>query len=172
MNLPEQTIKTDEQMLTFGLAVLLLFETAFIAAIMLIVGASLLMTAGMVALVNAILVFTLLVITRWMWVPWQRRYPPLPIKDDAVTRTWQSFVFGYLGGFNHCLSLTADSDHLHLHPFLPLKWFGAQRISLPWDRMTHIKPSLLGTMSARIDGRRINGPAWAMKLAADENDLS
>jgi hypothetical protein len=66
---------------------------------------------------------------------------------------------------NNCLTIVADERHLHLQPLAPMQWLGAGRLSLPLDRITDIRPGVLGQMTARLDGRTIAGPAWCLSLA-------
>lgn len=164
---PDEPCDEDRNLL-LGLSVLVGVETVIIGAIMLAVGASALVTAGMILLAVGILICTLWLCTMLMWRPMQRRYPSRPIEPDAISRTWQSVAFGWVSRFNHCLRVTADSQHLHIHPFLVFRWFGARRISLPWDQFTNVRPGVLGMTHAHLDGRRISAPSWAMQLANAE----
>jgi len=129
----------------------------------------LLMMASLFALTA--LLFWMLVLV--MWRPVQRRYPRQPILPGAVSQSWQSFAFGPLMRMNNCLTIVADERHLHLRPFAPMRWLGAGWISLPLDRITGIRPSLLGTsLTADLDGRTIAGPEWCLKLAAGALDAT
>lgn len=158
--------ETDEKLLAVGILSLLGFELCVMVLILWAVGASLAFSASIITFCIVTTVGSLAIVTRVMWTPWQRRYPAQPIERDAVTRTWQSFSLGRLGRFNHCLRISIDAHHLHVHPFVVFHWFGARTISLPWNDMHDLTPSRFSSMMhARLGTRRITGPNWAMKLA-------
>lgn len=111
-----------------------------------------------------LLVFT--VVVRLTWHPFLNRYPAQPVMPDAVSKSFQSFRFGAVGAYNNCIRITVDERHLHLEGMGPIRWFGATRLSIPWDAMTEAAPSRLpGMIHARLDDRTVAGPEWCMKLA-------
>ena len=107
------------------------------------------------------------------WGPLARSYPAQPADDDAVTRSFQSFRLGLINlGF--CIHVTVDERHLHLRPAAVLRWFGARAASIPWGSIRIVKRSrprpggplrMAPSITARIDGRTLAGPAWCLELA-------
>ena len=65
-----------------------------------------------------------------------------------------------------------DDQFLHLTPAKVLRWLGAHPLSVPWASIRILKRSRIGDwITAEVDGRRIFGPAWCLKLAdAGEGD--
>lgn len=103
-----------------------------------------------------------------LWTPCAKRYPPQPIADSAVGKSFQSFGFGVLSRFNNCIHIAVDEQHLHLIPMKPLQLCGARPASLAWDRLSPPHPALIpGFMKAQIDGQRIFGPAWCLQFVND-----
>jgi hypothetical protein len=146
-----------EPLVILGVLIALGVPWELIAAIF---GSLLVITAG---------VFWLIV--RVLWKPLQRRYPPQPVLAGAVSKSWQSFGFGPLMRLSNCLTIAADERHLHLTPFAPMRWVGAETVSLPLDRIRNVRTSPLTMrmlMAADLDGRSITGPAWCLKLAAGD----
>jgi hypothetical protein len=116
---------------------------------------------------------TLAVIVRVAWAPLARRYPARPDLAGAVRGRYESFRLGRFTRIGHGMHITVDEEHLHLDPIALLRWVGARRISLPWARMTDVRPApgrlgapADGMIAVTIDGRRIAGPAWCMTLAS------
>ncbi len=99
------------------------------------------------------------------WGPLARSYPAQPADDQAVTRSFQSFRMGLINlGF--CIHVTVDERHLHLRPAAVLRWFGARAASIPWGSVEIVKRSRLGpSITAKVDGRTLAGPAWCLELA-------
>lgn len=100
------------------------------------------------------------------WRKWSRRYPAAPQRADAVVRMNQSFRLGKTGALNNAVHIAADSERLHLIPFLLVRLVGGKVISLPWERIAPEPTSTsAATVRATIDGQRIAGPSWCMALA-------
>lgn len=100
-----------------------------------------------------------------LWKPWQRRHPAQPVRDGAVSQSWQSFAFSRFGRLNNCVTIIADDRHLHLLPMTPLRWVGCGVISLPLDRIANVRPGLMPSQTiAELDGHSIAGPEWALQL--------
>lgn len=111
---------------------------------------------------------TFALISFLLWQPVARRFPAQPQKPDAVVRLSQSFALSTLRRMNNCVHIAADDAHLHLIPFAILRWTGARIISIPWSaiRLRSTKPRL-GFLTADVDGLRMTGPEWCMRLAAN-----
>jgi hypothetical protein len=112
------------------------------------------------------LVFTGIV--RMGWNQPLAAYPPQPIADDAVTRSFQTFRLGLvnLGGSIH---VAADERWLHLTPIRLLRSLGARPASIPWDGIRIQKRSRNGRwITARIGRTTLQGPAWCLELAEPE----
>lgn len=157
----------DGKLIAIGLGVLFGFDLAIVLGLMLAVGASLRDMLLVLALVLGATFAALFMVTRMLWIPWQRRYPAQPLLESAVSRSMQSFAFGPLSRFNNALRILVDEHHLHICPFILLAPFGAKRLSIPWEHITDVRPGFWpGTLAAKLDGHSISGPAWCMKLAA------
>lgn len=157
-----------------AIGLFLAIDIVIVITIALSVGLSPAAAIMLILLIIGAVCIALALVTRLLWLPVQRKYPARPIEGGAVSKPWQSFSFGPFGRFNHCLRLTADAHHLHIHPFVLFGWCGAKRISLPWDRITEVRLSRvpMSLSWAKVDGRRIAGPAWCLELAALEEPES
>lgn len=111
-------------------------------------------------------------LTWLLWKPLERRYPAAPQSRDAVVKLGQSLQIGAMFRFNNALALGADEDHLHLIPFMPMRWTGAKVVSIPWERVSDVQPSpgrySMRLTKAKVDGRTLGAPEWAMKFARVE----
>lgn len=107
----------------------------------------------------------LAIVLRLSWHPHTRAYPAQTPAADAVRRNFQSYRIGLLN--LTCMIHTAVDDRfLHLMPAKLLRWLGAQPFSVPWSSIRILKRSRIGDwIAAEVDGRRIFGPAWCLKLA-------
>lgn len=119
--------------------------------------------------------FAIFGLLTWLiWKPLERRYPPEPQSRDAVVKLGQSLQIGMWLRINNALALAADEDHLHLIPFMPMRWTGAKVVSIPWDRVTDVAPPpprfSMKLTKAKVDGRTLAAPEWAMKFARVEID--
>ena len=101
------------------------------------------------------------------WSPIAQAHPPQSPATGAVGRDFQSFRFGVLNlGFS--VHVKVDERFLHIVPARYLRWLGAAPMSLPWEAVTVVKRSAHGRwITADINGRRIQGPAWCLQLADD-----
>ena len=106
-----------------------------------------------------------------MWEPIAKAHPAQRPAADAVTKNFQSYRINLLKlGF--CVHTTVDEQYLHLTPVKFLQKLGARPISIAWNCITDVKPSLIGkTMSARIGKRKIIGPAWCLELALQDEEV-
>jgi hypothetical protein len=115
-------------------------------------------------------IFALLTVL--MWKPIERRYPAAGQSPDAIVKLGQSFQYGPIMRFNNAVALAADEDHLHLIPFLPMRLTGAKVISIPWSRVTDVAPPpgrfSMKLTKAKVDGKTLAAPEWAMKFARVE----
>jgi hypothetical protein len=145
--------------------VIVALEPLVIMGVLLAVGLPWQLIVLMLAALVGFLALVFWLLVRVLWKPMERLYPAQPILPGAVSKSWQSFAFGPLSRLNNCLTIVADERHLHLQPLAPMQWLGAGWLSLPLDRMTDIRPGLLGQMTAGLDGRTIAGPAWCLSLA-------
>jgi hypothetical protein len=107
-----------------------------------------------------------------LWKPIERRFPAAPQSRDAIVKLGQSLQFGRFLRFNNAMALAADEDHLHLIPFIAFRLAGAKVISIPWSRVTDVAPPpgrfSMKLTKAKIDGRTLAAPEWAMKFARVE----
>lgn len=108
-------------------------------------------------------------LTAVVWKPIERRFPAAPQSRDAIVKLGQSFQFGPLIRFNNAVALAADEDHLHLIPFTLMRLTGAKVASIPWSRVTDVAPPpgkfSMRLTRAKIDGRTLAAPEWAMSFA-------
>ena len=113
-------------------------------------------------------------LTRLLWKPLERRFPSAPQSRDAVVKLGQSVLFGKFFRFNNAIALAADEDHLHLIPFFMMRLTGAKVVSVPWERVTDVAPPpprfSMQLTKAKVDGRTLGAPEWAMKFARVEAD--
>ncbi len=112
-------------------------------------------------------------ITLIMWKPWERRFPAMPQRTDAVVKLGQSVTLGRIGNMNNCIALAADANYLHMIPFSMMRVVGARVVSVPWDRFTEVgaasKFKFMPTKGV-IDGRiRFAAPEWAMGVGRVES---
>jgi len=106
-------------------------------------------------------------ILRLTWLPMARKFPAKPQTPNAIVKKSQSIAFGWFGRYNQCAHVAADEHHLHLIPPAAFRVLGARVMSLPWDAMREVKPSVWpGMTRAKINGRSITAPNWCMKLAS------
>lgn len=114
-------------------------------------------------------------LTWLLWKPLERRYPAAPQSRDAVVKLGQSLLIGKFFRFNNAIALAADEDHLHLIPFMPMRWTGAKVVSIPWERVTDVQPApgrySMRLTKAKVDGRTLGAPEWAMKFARVEDSV-
>lgn len=107
-----------------------------------------------------------------IWRPLERRFPAAPQSRDAIVKLGQSLQFGRFMRFNNAMALAADEDHLHLIPFIAFRLCGAKVISIPWSRVTDVGPPpgrfSMRLTKAKVDGRALAAPEWAMKFARVE----
>lgn len=107
-----------------------------------------------------------------LWKPMERKFPAAPQSRDAIVKLGQSFQYGPIMRFNNAVALAADEDHLHLIPFIAFRLAGAQVISIPWSRVTDVAPPPgrfgMKLTKAKVDGRTLAAPEWAMKFARVE----
>ncbi|HRP62139.1 MAG TPA: hypothetical protein PK400_02480 [Phycisphaerales bacterium] len=149
-----------------ALIVFLAAELTIITVVLILIG-----TPAPAAVIVAIVfvglpLLVLAVVVRLTWRPFLSRYPAQPVMPDAVSKGFQSFRFGPIGAYNNCIRIMADERHLHLEGMGPIRWFGAARMSVPWEAMTEASPSRLpGMIRARLGDQTVAGPEWCMKLA-------
>ncbi|UCD75130.1 MAG: hypothetical protein JSV91_15265 [Phycisphaerales bacterium] len=104
------------------------------------------------------------------WGPWMLQYPPREPTPDAVKRKFQSFRFGIMS-FGGCVHVAVDEGHLHLRPILPLRWFGAGPISVPWSSIRPGRKRRPGRwLNVKIDGKAVTGPSWCLELAGEPDE--
>lgn len=107
-----------------------------------------------------------------LWNPLERRFPAAPQSRDAVVKLGQSLLVGKFFRFNNAITLAADEDHLHLIPFVMMRLVGAKVVSIPWERVTDVAPPpprfSMRLTKAKVDGRTLAAPEWAMKFARVE----
>jgi hypothetical protein len=153
--------------LVLVIAVFLVLDPIIVAVVMLAVGVPWPVIALMAGLILLLPPLVIALAMRLIWTPVARRHPARPILDGAVRQSFQSVSFGPFRRLNSCMIITADDAGLHLEPMPPFAWLGSGRASIPWNQLEELRPSRLGgTMTARVNGRAITGPAWAMQLAA------
>jgi len=120
-----------------------------------------------VAAVTAFDLALIWVVMKVGWGPWVRQYPPQEPAPDAVAKNFQSFKFGIMN-FGFCLHVKVDEEHLHLRPVMPLRWFGAGPISVPWSSIQPDRKSRIGNwLIVKIDKKTVMGPSWCLELAGE-----
>lgn len=115
------------------------------------------------------IVFTCLLvrfIISTLWSTLSSRYPAHPVLPSAVSKGWQSITLHGWAGFNNCLTISVDEDHLHLIPWRMIRAFGAPPVSIPWGVITDVQPAWPKAYSkARVGGTTMHAPAWCLELA-------
>lgn len=102
---------------------------------------------------------------RMMWHSIAKPFPPQPIGEDAVSRSFQSASIG-LFNLGFCVGITVDSAHMHLKPNFLLKLTTHRTMSIPWDTIKPGKYSFFKRYrSFKIGSRTVTLPAWAVDLA-------
>lgn len=108
-----------------------------------------------------------------MWSTLSSRYPARPILPSAVSKGWQSIALHGWMGFNNCLTISVDEQHLHLIPWRIVRALGAPPVSIPWDVITDVRPSWPKAYSkARVGGTAIQAPAWCLELATPPAEVA
>jgi hypothetical protein len=101
-----------------------------------------------------------------LWSPMASRYPARPVLASAISRGCQSITLHGWAGFNGCLTIAVDEQHLHVIPWRMLHFIGATPISIPWDAITDVRPSWPKSYSkALVGGVKFQAPAWCLELA-------
>jgi len=115
------------------------------------------------------------IVIRLLWEPFRRRFPAVKPTDDVSWRRLQIVRLGPLGGFNHCVEIGADADHVHLRLMAPLGWI-SRPMSIPRsaiERPDGAPPkNLFGMAKVRILGKRSRLPAWVFAHPPKEVDSS
>ncbi len=151
------------------LVILVIFAVDFLIVFALFAALSTGQAAWIVPVVIAspFAIFALITVT--LWKPYERRFPAAPQSRDAIVKLGQSFQYGPIMRFNNAVALAADEDHLHLIPFSVMRLTGAKVISIPWSRVTDVAPPpgrfSMRLTKAKVDGRTLAAPEWAMQFA-------
>lgn len=152
------------------LAVIFTVDLAVVVAIIAALAPAQALVVAPLVLIAPAGVFAIL--TFAVWKPLERRYPAAPQSRDAIVKLGQSLQLGRVLRFNNALALAADEDHLHLIPFIAFRLAGAKVISIPWERVTDVGPPAgrfsLKLTKAKVDGRTLAAPEWAMRFARVE----
>lgn len=102
-----------------------------------------------------------------LWGTLSSRYPAHPVLPSAVTKGWQSIRLHGWAGFDRCLTISVDEQHLHLIPWRMIRAFGAPPVSIPWGVITEVRPAWPKAYSkARVGGTTMHAPTWCLELAA------
>lgn len=158
-----------DHLLTIALVTIFAVETVILVAILLALSVPEWIVAAIVAGKWLLPVIVLPVIVRFMWSPIARHFPAQPVGEGAVSRSFQSFAFGLVNRWNHCLTITVDASYLHIQPLELFRWFGARAMSIPFDAIENVQPSRLsGFLRGSAGPYRLTGPNWCMELAAPE----
>lgn len=110
-------------------------------------------------------------IMRLIWWPCRRRFPARPVRPGAEHRTFQSARVGLFGGFNNCLVIQSDDEHVHLSLMPPFSALAPGRVSIPrsalasFERRKFVNDMLVG----RAEGVRLALPAWVGRGGAGES---
>lgn len=149
-----------------ALIVFLAAELTIITVVLTLIGTPAPAAAIIALAIVGLPLLVLAVVVRLTWHPFLNRYPAQPVMPDAVSKGFQSFRFGLVGAYNNCITIVADERHLHLEGMGLIRWFGATRMSIPWEAMTEASPSRMpGMIRARLGDQTVAGPEWCMKLA-------
>jgi len=99
-----------------------------------------------------------------LWRPMLAPFPAREPAADAVRRRFQSFGIGIVN-MGLSIHVAADDDYLHLVPLAIWRALGARPASIPWSAMEPVGRS--GRV-VRVNGHRLDGPKWCMRLAGAE----
>ncbi|MCA9286413.1 MAG: hypothetical protein KDA22_14400 [Phycisphaerales bacterium] len=155
--------------LALGIGLLMLVDVVIVVVLM--------RGSGHVALVvPLVLVIPLAfvwLLMRLLWRPLIRRFPAQPVAPNATRRSFQSARLGLLGGFNNCLVIESDADHVHLRLMLPFGWMAPGTASIPRAKLDALaRHRFFGDhLVGQIDGLRVFLPAWVGRAAGAERSL-
>jgi hypothetical protein len=123
-------------------------------------------------LVPVIIAFDLLIaatviglVLRNAWKPLQLHFPPKIPSETSFERKFQSFAVGLVNlGFS--IHVIIDDQFLHLSPIWILRRFGLKPISIPWEEIRTLSPTLPTTNMVKVKVRKqtITGPRWCFEL--------
>jgi hypothetical protein len=152
------------------LAVILVVDLVVVTAIVVALSPQQAIIIGPLVLALPFAIFS--GITFFLWKPIERRYPAAPQSREAIVKLGQSLQLGRLVRFNNAIAMAADEDHLHLIPISPMRMAGAKVVSIPWARVTDVGPPpgrfSMKLTKAKVDGRTLATPEWAMSFARIE----
>ncbi len=116
-------------------------------------------------LVNfAVIWFILRAAVNSRWNILADRFPAQPPEPDAVTKRFQSLNFGVLN-LGGCVTITVDSNYLHLQIWHFFAWIGARPMSVPWAEIKPLKGHNNKITRVKILDLTVRGPAWCLSLA-------
>lgn len=100
------------------------------------------------------------------WNPMAEKYPPVPVKGDAVRRDFQSFAVGSLK-LGWCIHVAVDDGHLHLYPCWFARRISVKPASIPWHKLE--RESMRGVYAQvrlpELLATSLRGPRWCLDLA-------
>jgi hypothetical protein len=119
---------------------------------------------GAVILLDSVIFWALL---RSGWSELVQGFSGAEVSAGAVRRDFQSFKVG-LYSFGWCVHVAVDEHHLHVFPAALLRWVGATRASIPWERVRVVK---VGKRSTRVQigMTTVTGPTWCLSMAVERD---
>ncbi len=123
-------------------------------------------------LIPIIIAFDLLVaatiislLFRSSWKPLEIHFPAQTPSETSYGRKFQSFSIG-LVSYGFSIHVVIDDQYLHLSPAWIASRFGLRPISIPWEAIQPLSPTLPIGNTAKVLVRKqtITGPKWCLEL--------
>lgn len=120
---------------------------------------------------DAVLVIGIIaVFLKMNWAQIANAHPQQTPAFDAILKKYQSFKIDMLN-LRFCIHTSVDEQYLHLIPIKFLQVLGAKPVSIAWNFITDIKPTVFGkSLTASIGKHKITGPSWCLELAQQASD--
>jgi hypothetical protein len=125
-----------------------------------------LLLVGMIVLVDVVIVSAVFKFSASIWNSLGKNCGSVEPSPGAVRKDFQSIKVGVFN-FGACAHIAVDEDHLHMYPAWIVRASGGHAFSIPWSLVVpDASHPARRTWPARINGQRVQAPAWAMRIAA------
>jgi len=102
---------------------------------------------------------------RISWKPLEPHFSAQPPSETSYGRKFQSFSIGPVN-YGFAIHVIIDDQYLHLSPAWIVSRFGLKPISIPWNAIQPLSPTMPTGKTARVQARKqtITGPEWCFEL--------